>query len=299
MNSLRTLGVMVLVLFLAVACASNQSRQGGSLGITPEAHTEPVPSLGSRALEAAAQPPGTWNTAATSGGPGFEIFRCEFTVPSVPVYKGQSIFLWCGVQQSSGITDTEDRSFGVLQPVLMFGPDCVHFISDEKSYESHPFWYYSAQYVYPNPVPRKKYKCTTGRIFTAQPGDVLLSSIRYNPLDDSMTVQVSRRDGSGASTLKVAHPWDKRQRSWREFIGKGFFKLEGALEVDHLDDVAMLPSELLTGWNLRASIVRLSPHPFTNDEQWQLKPHPDNLLSVECTHQTPSYESRCVWKEKP
>jgi hypothetical protein len=180
----------------------------------------------------------------------------------------------------------------------MFGPDCVHFIADEKSYERHPFWYYSAQYVYPNPVPLKKYKCTTGRIFTAQPGEVLLSSIWYNPLDDSMTVQVSRRDGSGASTLKVAHPWDKRRRSWREFVGNEFFRLEGALEVDHLDDVAMLPSELRTGWYLRASIVRLSPHPFTSDEQWQLKPHPDNLLSVECTHQASSYESRCVWKEK-
>lgn len=95
-------------------------------------HTQPVPPRPEMALTETAVSPGEWNTAASIGGPGFQALRCEFPVPSVPKYKKQSIFFWCGVQQDSGIDEHRDTSFGVLQPVLMFGPDCVEVADDEK-----------------------------------------------------------------------------------------------------------------------------------------------------------------------
>ena len=49
--------------------------------------------------------------------PNVTSFNCSYTVPSTPaVYGPHSIFLWCGLQPGGG--------FGVIQPQIMYGPDC-------------------------------------------------------------------------------------------------------------------------------------------------------------------------------
>jgi hypothetical protein len=48
----------------------------------------------------------------------FSGFTGTFIVPPLPSsYQRQSVFLWFGVQFAGG-------DYGVLQPVLMYGPDC-------------------------------------------------------------------------------------------------------------------------------------------------------------------------------
>lgn len=265
-------------------------------------HTEPVPPRREAAFTATAGSPGKWNTAETIGAPGFQTFRCEFPVPSVPQYTGQSIFFWCGVQQASGIGEHSDTSFGVLQPVLMFGPDCVEEADREKkigprhdaSYPSNPYWYYSAQYIYPNPVGSKDYKCTTGRLFKATPGEILISTMTYNPVADVMTVRMETSRGSGVSVLTVAHPWNERSRSWKEFIGQDQIILEAALEIPHPEPPPPISPEFFSGLLVKASVTASPRYPFNGDE-WQLIPHSANALSVSCNYRAASLSSDCTW----
>jgi hypothetical protein len=70
----------------------------------------------------------------------------NFLVPPLPIdYSAeQSVFLWFGVELRGG-------DFGVLQPVLMFGPCCcakegVGAHADPE-YSNEPYWYFSSQYV--------------------------------------------------------------------------------------------------------------------------------------------------------
>jgi hypothetical protein len=311
---MKKFGAVLLGVLLANCATPNLASKGKMAKSTAQnhRHTQPVPLRGLKDSETKTQqPPGEWNSAATAGGPGLEIFNCEFPVPSAPPYAGQSIFLWCGVQQASGISETEDKSFGVLQPVLMFGPDCVEDSlegrkaqvgpSHDQTYKRNPYWYYSAQYVYPQPFGSKNYKCTTGPLFKAVPGEILVSSITYNPGDDSMIVTISAKNGSRTSVLKVAHPLDNYRWSWNQFVTLGGDQvvLEGALEVPNPVTLSMLPTEILSGWYLRASVKLLTTLPLTSDDQWQLLPNSANLLSVKCDYQSATHESNCVWAQQP
>jgi len=175
----------------------------------------------------------TFSTAATQGLP-FEVLRCSFEVPATPAsFTSQSIFPWCGVQQTTGVTPSGDHSFGVLQPVLMFGDDCVSDTiglgpASDPTYEQHPYWYYSAQYVYPDPVGSTTHTCVTGAGFKASPGDVLLSTITYDPATAAITVTMSQQDGSGLSTYVAANPWLDAQQSWSDYLSQS--QLEVSIE---------------------------------------------------------------------
>ncbi len=166
----------------------------------------------------------------------FDRFTCTFVVPGLPkTDSGQSVFPWCGVGQSSGVSPTGDTSFGILQPVLMYGGDCVSGMPGvpmgypaDPSYSANPYWYYSAQYVYPQPVGSLDYTCTTGTGFRAEPGDVLVSTFTFDHTADTMTVQVAKEGGSDSSTLTVDHPWDDPASSWATFEGQ--FTLQIAIE---------------------------------------------------------------------
>jgi hypothetical protein len=54
------------------------------------------------------------------------------------------------------------------------GRSPMAFLPDGPTYGSDPYWYYSAQYVFPT-GPDDDDLCATGAGFKAQPGDVLLS----------------------------------------------------------------------------------------------------------------------------
>lgn len=247
--------------------------------------------------------PHGFSTAATAGGPGFELWHCEFDVPPVPSYGGQSIFLWCGVQQSSGVTPTGDSSFGVLQPVLMFGPDCVQYLPPGKgigpgkdpTYDSDPYWYVSAQYIYPDPVGSTTYTCTTGPVYKVAPGNTLVSRMQYDFEDDSMEVAVTVLDGNvelQTSSLTVDHPWNDPGQSWSQFIGGNSFIMEAVSEVYHLDPSRQWP---LGDWEVTAFAEPLPDYPFQSNEQWALAPWNNGPPPVTCSTESGGDTSLCTW----
>ena len=294
MKSVRC--VIVATLLLPLACA----HRAGKL---TDHHTEPAPPPSVTESNRSAAFPSEWNTAATMGGPGIQAFQCEFPVPSAPAFKGQDIYFWCGVQQSRGVEEKKD--FGVLQPVLMFGRDCIQDLPEgakfgpdnDPDYDRTPYWYYSAQYVFPDPPSPNGYKCTTGTVFKAVPGETLISTMSYDAAKDEMTVRISRRDGSDASNLTVKHPKDDRGKRWSRFIGRDEILLVGALEIPHPEASTVVPPEILKGFPLKARVTSLPRFPLAGTNAWQFEPDGGNTLSVGCKHDSSTLESDCLWKQ--
>ncbi len=234
----------------------------------------------------------TFSTAATSGIP-FTVFKCTFEVPATPAsFTSQSIFPWCGIQQSSGVTPSGDSSFGVLQPVLMFGDDCVSGQpgfglgpAGDPHYQQDPYWYYSAQYVYPDPVGSTSHTCTTAQGFKAEPGDILVSTMTYDPTSDTMTVAVSQQDGSGLSTDVVAHPWLDPTKSWSPLIGQTV--LEVSIEAWNYTGPASWPAAP-SSWPVTMTYEGAFPLQFAP------KPRQAGLPPVQCTDPSVSESTATV-----
>lgn len=248
---------------------------------------------------------GMWNSARTEGGPGFQTFQCEFRVPSAPQFLGQSFFLWCGAQQAWA----DGTDFGVLQPVLMFGPDCVEDDnqwahknlgpSGDSSYSKAPYWYFSAQYVYPKPSDPQDYECKTGEIFKAVPGELLLSTISYDPAADAMTVQMSDPGRTRLSTLTVQHPFDDPNSSWKTLTGGDDIALVGSIEIPCPNRWLPVPREILQGWTVSAKLTASPKFPALPETAWKLTPKPDSSLAISCTYDPSTLGSECVWAKRP
>ena len=302
--------LLVLSALGATACSREPaverpaSEPAGPVAEVPKPHTTPAAQGLELALDAAQAIQHEWDTAATSGGPGFTTFKCEFEVPEPPAYTGQSVFLWCGVQQASGVTPTGDTSFGVLQPVLMFGPDCIQDLPEgqgfgpgnDPSYDQSPYWYYSSQYVYPNPRGSTDYTCTSAQVFKASPGDTLTSIFTYDPSSGTMTVEITSASGTGTSTLTVANPWDDATQAWSQFIGGDQIVLEAAVETWSLTQPSQWPPALLSGWTTTATVAPPAGGTLSSS-QWQLAPWNNGSLSVTCDHEDANLESTCTWKQ--
>lgn len=290
---------LVSFLFLASACTHKPVAP-------PDRHTQSAPLRTTTEAVGTASFPSEWNTVDSPGGPGIQSFQCEFPVPTAPVFRGQSIFLWCGVQQASGVAQRAD--FGVLQPVLMFGPDCIQDLppgekfgpGNDPSYEKSPYWYYSAQYVFPDVKSPKNpdgYTCTSGPVFKASPGEILVSTMTYDAAADAWTVQIGTRGNPTASSLTVEHPKNNPSKPWREFIGKNEILLVGALEIPHPDANTPVPPELLDGWLLKAKVTSLPQFPLAGTDAWKLEPNGDNALAVNCLHDPTTLRSDCTWRK--
>jgi len=118
------------------------------------------------------------NLGVAVGTQGITLLNGTFVVPPLPkTYANQSIFLWFGIEP-------QGYDLGVLQPVLMYGPCCaskngIGYPSD-PSYSRNPYWYYSSQYVYPDPKTGTCCVCTGGPVFKTSPGNTLLSTLTYD-----------------------------------------------------------------------------------------------------------------------
>ena len=242
-----------------------------------------------------------WDTAGSYGGPGFGTFSCTFTVPDAPAYDQQSVFLWCGVQQASGVSSMGDTSFGVLQPVLMFGPDCVQALPEgagfgpgnDPTYDANPYWYYSSQYVYPSPRGSLTYQCTSGPVFKASPGDVLVST--FTMTASGATVSIVGPNQTGNSTLSAASPWNEAGQSWSQFLGSADQVLvEAAVEVWSIHGASDWPAAFTSGWSVAASIT---PASGLSTGQWQLVPWNNGSLKVACSNDAATYGSNCTWTQ--
>ncbi len=163
-------------------------------------------------------------SGASTGALSFTTFTCTFTVPALPAtYTEQSVFLWCGVQQAGDVDGT--TSFGVIQPVVMYGPDCasgsIGLGPDADPHYGDPggqYWYYSAQYIHAPPGGGSG--CSTSPDgFIAAPGDVLVSTFTYDPVADTITNTIARQDGSNRSTFVATHPNMDPTLSWSSYVG--------------------------------------------------------------------------------
>ncbi len=172
----------------------------------------------------------------------FTTFGCTFAVPELPrEYGRQSIFPWCGIQQTSA-TDPA-LAFGVLQPVLMYGPDCTSATlglgpAGDPGYDADPYWYYSAQYVYGDVA--GDLTCATGPGFRATPGEVLVSRFVYDPVGDTITVSMARQDGRDTSTFVADDPWLDPAKSWADLQGR--MQLQMTLETPRIEGPDQWPS---------------------------------------------------------
>lgn len=291
------IAVSVAGLLLITACSVATAPQSQSLGSSSASPPAPASSAEDPYF------PGLFNSAQTAGGPGFSAYRCEFKVPSIPVLKRSldSRFLWCGVQQNG----VPAGQFGVLQPVLMFGRDCIEPLlpkgqkigpDNDPSYARSPYWYVSAQYVYPDPSSPKRFRCTTGPAFKVNPGETLNSAITYDPTADTMTVSVSA--GSDHSSLVVKHPKDDLSLSWRQFVGGNHFFFNAVIEVPQPLPRDALPTEILKGWTITARVEPLPGLPQLPPNAWEFWADPCNTLDVECVYDSARLESVCTWRAK-
>lgn len=143
---------------------------------------------------------------------------CSFRVPLLPKTfnktEAQSVFLWCGVEPNG-------YDVGVLQPVLMYGPCCNsgNGVGDpsDPDYSENPYWYFSAQYVFPNYTTKNCCVCKTGQVFKASPGDLLLSTIEFQEETSTWLVQGMNMMTKNLSVLAVAHPFLNESLQWKDY----------------------------------------------------------------------------------
>jgi hypothetical protein len=188
--------------------------------------------------------------------PNVTSMNCTYTVPHAPkIYHGQSIFLWCGLQPGG--------SHGVIQPQIMFGPDCPEgfthgigpynnhtcpinpdtkkeyeycknrtFIGD-TNYSKSPYFYWSAQYISPRLMKNKTqdgWVCGTGTLFVAKEGDRLETKMVYIKETDSWdSLMINHRTGE-RSFLNVTCPdyiCSVKNNTWHDLIFTNKFNTDG------------------------------------------------------------------------
>jgi hypothetical protein len=215
----------------------------------------------------------------------FTSFECAFAVPELPrEYGGQSIFPWCGIQQISA-TDPA-LAFGVLQPVLMYGPDCTSATlglgpAADPAYRDAPYWYYSAQYVYSDAGGQGT--CATGPGFRATPGEVLVSRFVYDPVGDTVTVSMAREDGSDTSTFVADHPWLDAARSWADL--QGDMQLQVTLETPRIEGPDQWPSGPAS-WPVTMTYEGAEPTVFGPEPRTRIGPGVTVAPGITCTAPT-------------
>jgi len=239
-------------------------------------------------------------------GPGFTAVDCTFEVPDAPKFVDQTFFLWCGVQQANA---NGPQSFGVLQPVLMYGGDCPQYEPNGKiaklgpgagydpTYNTAPYWYYSAQYIYETGLsaPSPQYACHSGPLFKAVVGESLTSGFKFDPITDVMTVWMTGR--AGTSNLIVAHPRDNPALKWSSYMTPNRIFALAVVEANRKGAPWPALFSSARGWNVATSITSKS---VLTQAQKSLKPAPGGSLVKSCKHPTSpiAFKSTCTYKTK-
>lgn len=150
------------------------------------------------------------NMGAFGTASNFVGLQGNFKVPSLPqTYSQQSVFLWYGVQFSGG-------DYGVLQPVLMYGPVCCAKggvgAGSDPNYDANPYWYWSSQYVYPDGTGSYQCDCPSSPR-RAEPGHTISTHI-YLGTDGTWTTYAKNEDTGEEDWVTVAHPKMDDSLSW-------------------------------------------------------------------------------------
>jgi hypothetical protein len=209
---------------------------------------------------------------------------CDYNVPVIPEhYSRQSIFVWCGVEpgHSNGAID-----YGVLQPEMDYGMNCMPGTRPfdgvgpgaDPGYYFHPYWYWSAQYVYPKSHDvavyvqedvRGGYNCHSGKLYKAKAGQRLITNITYDSSTDAWLTSIYCPDTGEISVFNASHPFMDRRFSWREVMQKGGVTALFFVETDTVQDWRRgMP--LATDWHAHYSMRRQGGSVSPKDIQWEL-----------------------------
>ncbi|KAI9336326.1 hypothetical protein BDR26DRAFT_490506 [Obelidium mucronatum] len=130
-------------------------------------------------------------------GNGFTAFTTTLRVPPVPARPATgdaTYFYWPGLQTNAAARNYSPIGFGVLQPVLTFGPACTP--NQPRGASVYRGWHVSAQYVNPGGKVATHSGCLGGNMMDAAPGDALLMAM---VLQGSTWVQTVTRLGVACS----------------------------------------------------------------------------------------------------
>lgn len=213
---------------------------------------------------------------------GVSQMLCYFRVPPLPQVfnktNHQNVYLWCGVEPGG-------HNVGVLQPVLMYGPDCnsqngIGYPSD-RNYSAHPYWYFSAQYVFPKYMTKNCCVCETGPVFKASPGDLLISGMQFVRESSTWLVSMMNTVTGDWSILTVAHPYMNKSLHWKDFSYHFLSFVD--VETYNISNIGEeMPPD--TKWtvavkmhDLKGKAIRL----VTGDWKYHVRPHKQPV--VKCT----------------
>ncbi|KAJ3074457.1 hypothetical protein HDU98_011240 [Podochytrium sp. JEL0797] len=115
-------------------------------------------------------------------------------VPAKPATGDATYFYWPGLQTNTAATNYNPIGFGVLQPVLTFGPACTP--NQPAGVSVYRGWHVSAQYVNPSGTVAGHTGCLGGNMMDVQPGDNLVMSM---VLQGTVWVQTVTRQGVACS----------------------------------------------------------------------------------------------------
>ncbi|KAI8621564.1 hypothetical protein BC830DRAFT_1093922 [Chytriomyces sp. MP71] len=131
----------------------------------------------------------------TLAGPlnAYTSLSCTLTVPPLPVKPATgdaTYFFWPGLQTNTAAANYTPIGFGVLQPVLTFGPACTP--NQPAGVSVYRGWHVSAQYVNPSGTVAGHTGCLGGNMMDVEPGDQLLMSMT---LSGTQWIQTVVRQG--------------------------------------------------------------------------------------------------------
>ncbi|TPX66129.1 hypothetical protein CcCBS67573_g07920 [Chytriomyces confervae] len=136
----------------------------------------------------------------TLSGPknAYTSLTCTLVVPPVPQKPATgdaTYFYWPGLQTNNQAANFNPIGFGVLQPVLTFGPACTP--NQPKGVSVYRGWHVSAQYVNPGGPEAKHTGCMGGNMMDVSPGDNLVMSMTLTGTVWTQTVVRQGVDCSG------------------------------------------------------------------------------------------------------
>ncbi|KAJ3237578.1 hypothetical protein HDU81_009274 [Chytriomyces hyalinus] len=118
-------------------------------------------------------------------------------MPGKPATGDGTWFYWPGLQTDSRAANYNPIGFGVLQPVLSYGPACYNKGSQPLTRTPYQSWYVSNWYVNLQKDPLPGYRgCFSGEMMLVDPGDSLAMSL---VLDGTTWQQAVTRQGKECS----------------------------------------------------------------------------------------------------
>ncbi|KAJ3237581.1 hypothetical protein HDU81_009277 [Chytriomyces hyalinus] len=193
----------------------------------------------------------------TLSGPknAYTSLTCTLVVPPLPQKPATgdaTYFYWPGLQTNNQAANFNPIGFGVLQPVLTFGPACTP--NQPTGVSVYRGWHVSAQYVNPGGPEAKHTGCMGGNMMDVAPGDNLVMSMTLTGTVWTQTIVRQGVDCSGPGD-GVKGPNGCEVSFSIDMLGQGQNRAELVLELYYQ---AVVTSDVLFN-NIRMTITNPEP----------------------------------------